>query len=52
MFQPQGCAPPGTAFQDAGDGWDLEAQISIVREPAQAQIYGVLFCYFPRTYDE
>lgn len=40
----------GTAFTDAGDGWDLEAQISIVRDATQAQIYGVLFCYFPRTF--
>lgn len=42
----------GTAFTDAGDGWNLEAQISIVRKAAQAQIYGILFCYFPRTFQE
>lgn len=40
----------GTAFTDAGDGWDLEAQIRIVRDPAAAQIYGALFCYFPRMF--
>jgi len=40
----------GTAFTDAGDGWDLEGQISVVRDPSEAQIYGVLFCYFPRSF--
>jgi len=42
----------GTAFTDAGDGWDLEAQISVVRSAAEAQIYGVLFCFFPQTFKD